>query len=85
MAHSILALFLMPFTLVLMLLGMMLSLIVMMVLMLFGAYFSNGLHGWKPRHIWEQCPREERPVLVLEVGGTQRGTTWKVGLNGINP
>lgn len=34
--------------------------------------------------IWERCKREERPCIVLEVGGIQRGTTWKVGLNGIN-
>jgi len=26
----------------------------------------------------------KRPVIVLEVGGIKRGTTWKVGLNGIN-
>ena len=34
--------------------------------------------------IWEKCQREERPCIVLEVGGIKRGTTWKVGLNGIN-
>jgi len=32
------------------------------------------------KHIWEQ----KKPTIVLEVGGIQRGTTWKVGLNGIN-
>ena len=30
--------------------------------------------------IWEQ----KKPTIVLEVGGIKRGTTWKVGLNGIN-
>jgi len=30
--------------------------------------------------IWNQT----KPVIVLEVGGIKRGTTWKVGLNGIN-
>ena len=30
--------------------------------------------------IWEQ----QKPTIVLEVGGIKRGTTWKVGLNGIN-
>ena len=30
--------------------------------------------------VWEQ----EKPTIVLEVGGIKRGTTWKVGLNGIN-
>ena len=28
--------------------------------------------------------RFKQPVIVLEVGGINRGTTWKVGLNGIN-
>jgi len=30
--------------------------------------------------IWEQ----KKPTVVLEVGGIKRGTTWKVGVNGIN-
>ena len=30
--------------------------------------------------VWNQT----KPVIVLEVGGIKRGTTWKVGLNGIN-
>ena len=30
--------------------------------------------------VWEQ----KKPTIVLEVGGINRGTTWKVGLNGIN-
>ena len=34
--------------------------------------------------IWERCQKESRPCIVLEVGGIKRGTTWKVGLNGIN-
>ena len=32
------------------------------------------------KSIWLQ----DKPTIVLEVGGIQRGTTWKVGLNGIN-
>lgn len=32
------------------------------------------------QQIWQQ----DKPTIVLEVGGIQRGTTWKVGLNGIN-
>jgi hypothetical protein len=36
------------------------------------------------RNIWDYCQRTGKPVIVLEVGGIQRGTTWKVGLNGIN-
>lgn len=34
--------------------------------------------------VWEQNRLLDRPVIVLEVGGIQRGTTWKVGLNGVN-
>ena len=30
--------------------------------------------------VWDQS----KPTVVLEVGGIKRGTTWKVGLNGIN-
>ena len=36
------------------------------------------------RHIWNSCRKKNKPVIVLEVGGIKRGTTWKVGLNGIN-
>ena len=34
--------------------------------------------------IWEKARAASKPVIVLEVGGIKRGTTWKVGLNGIN-
>jgi hypothetical protein len=34
--------------------------------------------------VWERARRQGRHVVVLEVGGIDRGTTWKVGLNGIN-
>ena len=36
------------------------------------------------RAIWERAMAQSKPVVVLEVGGIKRGTTWKVGLNGIN-
>lgn len=36
------------------------------------------------KQVWEQNRKNNRPVIVLEVGGIKRGTTWKVGLNGIN-
>lgn len=32
----------------------------------------------------ESVWRQGKPTIVLEVGGIKRGTTWKVGLNGIN-
>jgi hypothetical protein len=34
--------------------------------------------------VWDNAKRAGRPVIVLEVGGISRGTTWKIGLNGIN-
>src|SRR5210317_2023296 len=36
------------------------------------------------RTIWERNLLQQKPTIVLEVGGIKRGTTWKVGLNGIN-
>ena len=35
-------------------------------------------------NIWKQAVQQSKPIIVLEVGGISRGTTWKVGLNGIN-
>jgi len=43
----------------------------------------NGRMG-RNRAIWEKNIQESKPTIVLEVGGIKRGTTWKVGLNGIN-
>lgn len=34
--------------------------------------------------VWDHYRNTGRNVIVLEVGGIKRGTTWKVGLNGIN-
>lgn len=34
--------------------------------------------------IWQRNIAQSKPTIVLEVGGIKRGTTWKVGLNGIN-
>ena len=34
--------------------------------------------------IWDTNQKLGKPTIVLEVGGIIRGTTWKVGLNGIN-
>ena len=38
----------------------------------------------KNKDIWVRNQRLSKPTIVLEVGGIQRGSTWKVGLNGIN-
>ena len=44
--------------------------------------FSGRMAG--NRAVWERAMAQSKPVVVLEVGGIKRGTTWKVGLNGIN-
>ena len=36
------------------------------------------------KYIYDTARSRSKPVVVLEVGGINRGTTWKVGLNGIN-
>src|SRR5210317_1645683 len=36
------------------------------------------------RMIWEKNFNNNKPTIVLEVGGIKRNITWKVGLNGIN-
>ena len=38
----------------------------------------------KNKDIWNMCIKKDIPIIVLEVGGIKRGTTWKVGINGIN-
>ncbi len=34
--------------------------------------------------IWKEFKASGKPVVVLEVGGIKRNTTWKMGINGIN-
>jgi hypothetical protein len=36
------------------------------------------------RDIWARAKKKNKPVIVIEVGGIKRGTTWRVGLNGVN-
>lgn len=44
--------------------------------------FNGRMAGNKA--IWQRNAADAKPTIVLEVGGIQRGTTWKVGLDGIN-
>ena len=48
--------------------------------------WSVLFHGRMARNkdIWANSIRDNKAIIVLEVGGIKRGTTWKVGLNGIN-
>lgn len=34
--------------------------------------------------VWEHYRKQNKPVLVTEVGAIERGITWRIGLNGIN-
>ena len=36
------------------------------------------------RHVWEHYRAQNKPVIVIEVGGLHRNQTWKLGINGIN-
>tara|TARA_R110000851_G_scaffold79554_2_gene175157 strand:+ start:1491 stop:2336 length:846 start_codon:yes stop_codon:yes gene_type:complete len=52
------------------------------VAVIWSVLWNGRMVGNKP--IWDYFRKTGRNVIVLEVGGLQRGTTWKVGLNGIN-
>jgi len=52
------------------------------VAVIWSVLFNGRMASNRP--IWEYYTRTGKKVIVLEVGGIQRGTTWKVGLNGIN-
>jgi len=43
-------------------------------------------HGRMSRNqfIWQNAKKQNKPIIVLEAGSIRRGTTWKVGLNGVN-
>jgi len=36
------------------------------------------------KNVWELFRKQNKPVIVLEVGALKRGIMWKVGVNGIN-
>lgn len=38
----------------------------------------------KNHEVWEHFTKQGKPVIVLEVGGMIRNSTWKVGIGGIN-
>lgn len=52
------------------------------VAVIWSVLFNGRMAGNKG--VWDKFRSQDKPVIVLEVGGIQRGTTWKVGLNGIN-
>jgi hypothetical protein len=42
-----------------------------------GRMFNN-------KKVWDFFKKQNKPIVVLEVGGIKRNTTWKMGINGIN-
>jgi hypothetical protein len=36
------------------------------------------------KRIWDHYRSQNKPVIVIEVGGLHRNKTWKLGINGIN-
>ena len=52
------------------------------VAVIWSVLFNGRMAGNKP--VWDYYTKTGKKVIVLEVGGIKRGTTWKVGLNGIN-
>lgn len=52
------------------------------VAVIWSVLFNGRMSGNKS--VWEHYRKSGRSVIVLEVGGIKRGTTWKVGLNGVN-
>ena len=52
------------------------------VAVIWSVLFHGRMAGNK--QVWKTYRNSNRNVVVLEVGGIKRGTTWKVGLNGIN-
>ena len=52
------------------------------VAVIWSVLFNGRMAGNKP--VWDYYTKTGKQVIVLEVGGIKRGTTWKVGLNGIN-
>jgi len=52
------------------------------VAVIWSVLFHGRMTANKP--IWDYYTKTGKKVIVLEVGGIDRGKTWKVGLNGIN-
>lgn len=36
------------------------------------------------KRVWDHYRAQNKPVIVIEVGGLKRNQTWKLGINGIN-
>lgn len=52
------------------------------VAVIWSVLFAGRMAGNKK--VWEHFKRQNKPVIVLEVGALKRDETWKVGIGGIN-
>jgi hypothetical protein len=52
------------------------------VAVIWSVLFHGRMAGNKT--VWNHYRSQNKSVIVIEVGGIDRGVTWKVGLNGIN-
>ena len=52
------------------------------VVVIWSVLWNGRMAGNKK--VWDHFKAINKPIIVLEVGGINRGTTWKVALNGIN-
>ena len=81
MAHLIADRCLMLLQIVLWTMGTLLFIMITLpTLIVFGVFFSTA--AWL--ETGKLSGETQKPTIVLEVGGINRGVTWKVGLNGIN-
>jgi len=52
------------------------------VAVIWSVLWRGRMHSNK--RIWDKFKQQNKPIIVLEVGGLQRNGTFKIGINGIN-
>lgn len=52
------------------------------VAVIWSVLWRGRMEGYRP--IWEKYRQQNKPVIVLEVGGLKRNESFKIGINGIN-
>ncbi len=52
------------------------------VAVIWSVLWRGRMQGYRP--IWQKYRNQGKPVIVLEVGGLKRNSSFKIGINGIN-
>lgn len=52
------------------------------VAVIWSVLWRGRMQGNRP--VWERYRKDNRPVIVIEVGGLRRNESFKIGINGIN-